>query len=212
MNQITFGNYKSYDDLFLICTGKTIGSPAAKTATVDIEGGDGVLDYTEYFGDVKYKNRKLKFDFESIVPQAQFPELYSAILNALNGQKMKIVLDEDADFYYIGRLDISDFTNKKGIGSIKIDCDCEPYKYKQNKTVVSQSVDGSADIALSNMRKRAVPTITTDATMTFIFGGRSIRQSAGTFVIPTLELVEGDNIVTVEGTGNVSFTYQEGGL
>ena len=107
MNQITFGNYKSYDDLFLICTGKTIGSPAAKTATVDIEGGDGVLDYTEYFGDVKYKNRKLKFDFESIVPQAQFPELYSAILNALNGQKMKIVLDEDAKIALNERLQIA---------------------------------------------------------------------------------------------------------
>ena len=98
MNQIKFGNYKSYDDLYLICTKKTIGSPAAKTATVNIEGGDGVLDYTEYFGDIKFNNRQLYFEFETIVPQAQFPTLYSNILNALNGQKVHIVLDEDSDF------------------------------------------------------------------------------------------------------------------
>ena len=136
MNQIKFGTYKSYDNLNLICTKKTIGSPAVKTAIVEIEGGDGVLDYTEYFGDVKYNNRQLNFEFESIVPQSQFPELYSAILDALHGKKVQIVLDEDPDFYYVGRLEVSDFANERGIGSIKIDCDCEPYKYKKNKTIV----------------------------------------------------------------------------
>ena len=82
MNQIKFGTYKSYDDLYLICTKKTIGSPTVKESTVEVEGGDGVLDYTEYFGDVKYNNRQLKFEFESLVPQSQFPELYSAVLDA----------------------------------------------------------------------------------------------------------------------------------
>lgn len=212
MNQIKLGTYKSYDDLYLICTKKTIGSPAAKTTTVDIAGGDGVIDYTEYFGDVKFNNRQLYFEFETIVPQAQFPELYSRILNALNGKKVHIVLDEDPDYYYVGRLAISDFTNDRGVGSIAIDCDCEPYKYKKNETVVSRSVSGSATITLSNMRKRAVPTIQSSATMTYAFGGRSVQHNAGTFIIPALELVEGNNTVTVTGTGNVSFTYQEGGM
>lgn len=212
MNQISFGKYKSYDDLCLICVKKTIGSPAAKTATVAVEGGDGVLDYTEYFGDVKYDNRTLSFEFESIVPQPQFPELYSAILDALNGKKAKIVLDEDAEFYYVGRINVSEFSNNKGIGSVSIDCDCEPYKYKHNKTVVSESIDGSATIALENMRKRTVPTITSDAAMTFEIGGRTVQHNAGTFVIPTLELDEGINTVTVTGTGNVTFIYQEGRL
>ena len=112
----------------------------------------------------------------------------------------------------MGRLAISDFTNEKGVGSIQIDCDCEPYKYKMQETTVTQAVSGSATITLSNMRKRTVPTITTDATMTFAFGGRSIQHNAGTFIIPTFELIEGNNTVTVTGTGNVSFTYQEGGL
>lgn len=212
MNQIKFGNYRSYDDLNLLCVSKVIGSPAAKTSTVEIDGGDGVLDYTEYFGDVKYNNRQLSFSFESLVPQSQFPALYSAILDALQGKKVQIVLDEDSEYYYCGRLSVSDFKNDRGIASISIECDCEPYKYKQNKTVVSESVNGSAMIILENMRKRAVPTITSDAVLTFEFGGRTVQHNAGTFVIPTLELVEGSNTVTVAGTGNVTFTYQEGRL
>jgi phage-related protein len=212
MNQIKFGTYKSYDDLYLICTKKTIGSPTVKESTVEVEGGDGVLDYTEYFGDVKYNNRQLKFEFESLVPQSQFPELYSAVLDALHGKKVQIVLDEDSDFYYVGRLSVSDFTNNRGIGSIKVDCDCDPYKYKKNATTVSKAVSGSLEITLPNLRKRVVPTITSSATMTFAFGNRTIQHNAGIFIIPTLELVKGNNTVTVTGTGNVSFTYQEGRL
>ena len=48
--------------------------------------------------------------------------------------------------------------------------------------------------------------------MTITFGGTSTIVNAGTFTIPTLELVEGNNTVTVTGTGNITFTYQEGGL
>lgn len=79
-------------------------------------------------------------------------------------------------------------------------------------TTVSRAVSGSASITLPNMRKKVVPTITTTAEMTIVFGGRTSTMAAGTFVIPTLELTEGDNVVTVTGTGNITFKYQEGGL
>lgn len=212
MKQITFGEYRSYDDLSLVLTAKTIGSPEIKTYTVEVEGADGVLDYTEYFGEPKYSNLTHIFEFSTVVVPSQFMELYSAIKDALHGKKMHIVLDDDPDFYYIGRISVSEFTNEKSIGIISIECDCEPYKYKSDVTTVTKAVSGSMEITLSNMRKRVVPTITTDASFTFAFGGRTVTHSAGTFMIPTLELVEGNNTVTVTGTGNVSFTYQEGGL
>lgn len=212
MKQIIFGQYKSYDDLHLILTSKTIGSPTIKTHTVEVEGADGVLDYTEYFGEPKYSNLTHSFEFSTVVPQAQFLTLFSAIKDALHGQKVHIVLPDDPDFFYIGRISVSEFTNDKTIGNISITCDCDPYKYKTAATTVSKAVSGSATITLPNMRKRVVPTITSDASFTFTWGSKSVTHSAGTFMIPTLELVEGNNTVTVTGTGNVSFTYQEGGL
>ena len=122
------------------------------------------------------------------------------------------MLDEDSDFYYVGRLSVSDFTNNRGIGSIKVDCDCDPYKYKKNATTVSNAVCCSLEFNLPNLRIRDVPTITSSSTMTIAFGNRTIQHNAGIFIIPTLELVKGNNTVTVTGTGNVSFTYQEGRL
>lgn len=212
MKQITFGQYRSYDDLSLILLSKTIGSPEIKTYTVDVEGADGVLDYTEYFGEPKFNNLVHTFEFSTVVVQSQFLTLFSAIKDALHGQKVHIALDDDPDFYYIGRISVSDFTNEKSIGNVSITCDCEPYKYKADVTTVAKAVSGSATITLPNMRKRVVPTITSDASFTFAFGGHTVTHSAGTFMIPTLELVEGNNTVTVTGTGNVSFTYQEGRL
>ena len=210
MKQITFGTFKSYDDLHLILASKEIGSPKEKKNTISIEGADGELDLTEFFGSVKYDNRTLKFNFSSVA--FPFADHYSMVLNALHGQKVHIVLDDDPDWYYVGRLTVSPYTSDKNIGKIDIEADCEPYKYKKNETVVSKAVSGSSTIILPNSRKRVIPTIKTTASMQFTFGGRTTQVNAGTFLIPTFELVEGENEVTVTGTGTVTFTYREGGL
>lgn len=125
---------------------------------------------------------------------------------------MKIVLDDDPEYYYVGRLEVSALSKNKNIGQISIECTCEPWKYKELPTVVTQAVNGSASITLINSRKRVVPSITTTDSMTITFGGTSTIVNAGTFTIPTLELVEGNNTVTITGTGNITFIYQEGGL
>ena len=212
MKGITFGSLHSYNDLKLILTKKEIGSPAVKERKIEIEGADGDLDLTEFFGEPKYENVTHKFEFSTIVPQAEFLSLFSTVKNALHGKKMRIILDGDPLFYYLGRVKVSSFTNEKNIGMISVECDCESYKYKMAKTVVSVAVSGTQAISLTNSRKRAVPEITTTASMTIAFDGWSVSHSAGTFVIPELELVEGKNTVTVTGTGNITFTWQEGGL
>ena len=65
MKGITFGNYHSYDDFGLILSSKEIGSPEPKIITIDVEGGDGVLDFTEFAGEKKFKNRTLTFHFQN---------------------------------------------------------------------------------------------------------------------------------------------------
>ena len=95
MNGVTFGSYHSYDDFNLILTEKEIGSAEVKTNYVDVDGAHGMIDYTEYFGEPKYKSRTLLFSFNTIVNQSDFLKLYSSILNTLHGKRMKIVLDDD---------------------------------------------------------------------------------------------------------------------
>lgn len=212
MKGITFGLYHSYADLNLILKSKEIGSPAVKQRKQDIEGANSALDYTDYFGEPKYEDVTHKFQFSTTVPENEFLSLYSEVKNALHGKKMRIVLDDDPLFYYIGRPNVSPFTSEKNIGLINIEPECEPFKYKKDLTVKSQAVNGTANIVLQNSRMRTVPTITTTAAMTISFADWTLTTSAGTFTIPELELTEGANTVTVTGTGNITFTYQEGSL
>lgn len=215
MKGITFGNLHSYDDLKLILISKEIGSPEVKIKKIDIEGADSSLDYTDFFGEPKYEDVTHKFVFATIVPQAQFLSLFSTVKNALHGKKMRIILDGDPLFYYMGRIKVSSFTNEKNIGQISVECDCEPYKYKLAKTVVSVAVDGTQAINLTNGRKHAVPEvkIESDGSLNIVYQTSNIWDlGSGSYTLPELELVEGANTVTVTGTGTITFTWQEGNL
>ncbi len=212
MKGITFGSYHSFDNLNLILNSKEIGSPAVKERKIDVEGADGSLDLTDFFGEAKYEDVRHKFQFSTLVAPSEFPTLFSTVKNALHGKKMRIILDDDPHFFYIGRLYVSNFTSEKNIGIISIEADCEPYKMKMEQTVIQKTINGSGTVTLSNSRKRAVPTITTTASMTLAFGDGSWTVNAGTFQIPELELTEGNSVITVTGTGTITFTWQEGEL
>ena len=196
----------------MILNSKEMGAPGVKSKKLDIEGADSFLDLTDFFGEPKYEDVTHRFQFSTIVPYAEFMTLYSKIKNAIHGKKMRVILDDDPLFYWMGRCYVSGFTNEKSIGQISVECDCEPYKYKLTKTVYSQAVSGTTAIILTNGRKRAVPHITTTAPMTIEYGGGSWTNSAGTYTIPEIELVHGVNTLTVTGTGTISFEWQEGDL
>ena len=212
MKGIRFGDMHSWNDLKMILSGKEMGAPSVKSKKLDIEGADSFLDLTDFFGEPKYEDVTHKFQFSTIVPYSEFMTLYSTIKHAIHGKKMRIILDDDPLFYWMGRCYVSSFKNEKSVGIVEVECDCEPYKYKIVKTTVSQAVSGTTVIRLTNGRKRAVPTITTTGAMTIAFGGGSWTNSAGTYTIPELELTQGDNYVTVTGVGNITFEWQEGDL
>ena len=214
MKGIIFGSLHSYNDLRLILEAKEMGAPDVKVNKIDIPGADSALDLTDFFGEPKYDDVKHKFQFTSIEPQDTFLTQFSQIKNAIHGKKVRIILDDDPAFFYMGRCFVSSFTNDKGIGTVSVECECEPYKYRLEKTVVSKAVNGTVTVNLTNGRKRAVPEVSIDTTgsLKIVFRGNIWDLGKGSFTLPELELVEGDNIVAVTGTGTVTFTWQEGDL
>lgn len=215
MKGVYFDNLHSYKDFILVLSGKEIGAPAVKEQRLDIPGADGFLDLTDFFGEPKYEDVKHKFEFTTIVPQNTFLTQYSMIKNAIHGKKMRIILDDDPLFYYVGRCFVSGFTSEKGIGTVDVECVCEPYKYRIEKTVVTQAVNGTASITLTNGRKRAVPLITiqTDTSLNITYGQGLIWDlGAGSYTLPELELTHGANTVTVIGAGTITFEWTEGDL
>lgn len=214
MKGITFGTFRSYDDFSLILNSKEIAAPKVKTIEIDIPGADGTLDLTEFFGTPKYEDVTHKFQFSTIVPQSEFLTLFSTIKNAIHGKKMRIVLDDDPLFYYVGRCFVSSFTNEKNIGKISVECECEPYKYKAEKTVITQAVNGDDIIVLTNLCKRVVPEvqIEADSALHIVYENNIWDLVSGSYTLPELELKAGENNVSVTGVGNITFSYQEAGL
>lgn len=213
MKGILFGNVHSYRDLLMVLSAKEIGAPPTKKEAIDIPGGDGELDFTEFFGEPKYGNVTHKFTFTAI--GGDLLTRYAKVKNALHGKKMRITLDAEPYYYYVGRCEVSSFHDEHGVGTIVVTCDCEPYKYAQGKTVVYQAVNGVADVILLNGRMRAVPEVRveTTGTMNVVFGQSNVwALGSGSYTLPELELTEGENIVTVTGTGTITFTWQEGEL
>lgn len=212
MKGVRFGDFHSYRDFSLILSQKTIGAPSPKTETIDIPGGDGVLDLTEFFGEVKYNNRNLSFEFSSIVPQSDFMNQFSHIQDALHGQKMQIILDDAPEWYYTGRISVSEWKAEKAVGKLTIDCDCEPYRAKLSETVVTAAVDGPQTVILTNGGRIVVPTIDITGEVQLTFGYNFYTLAAGRYDLPAVQLVNGENTILLDGAGTATFTYLERGL
>lgn len=186
-----------------------------KKKELEIEGADGSIDYTDFFGRPNFGNVTHKFTFSSIVPRSEHLSLFTQIKNALHGQKLRIILDDDPGFYYVGRCYVSPYTNEKGTAIISVECECEPYKYKLRPTIKSVAVNGAEVITLTNGRKRAVPeiTIATETSLNIVYQTVNVWDlGSGSYTLPDLELAAGENQVTVTGTGSITFTWQEGDL
>lgn len=212
MKGVKFDNLHTYNDFSLILSSKKIGVPQPKTELLEVPGADEPIDFTEFFGDVKFDNRKLEFEFTTLVPQTKFMTLFSRIQNALNGKRMKIVLDEDPDFYYSGRVSVKEWLADKSIGKITIECDCDPYKLKKDKTIVSNIVSVEKTVILSNLRKHVVPIFKSSAEIRIEFKGNSYSMSAGEARFPAIVLKEGETELKLKGNSTVTIEYQEGGL
>lgn len=213
MKGVLFGGKHSYYEWGLILQKKEIQSPEPKINQIELEGRDGVLDLSDFFGEVKYKNRSLSFQFAKMdIHQEGFLALYSLVQNELHGKVMEVILDDDPSYYYKGRVTINEWKSEKNLGQIVIEVDAEPYKYKVAETVVTQAVTGEDIVVLTNGRKKVVPTIDITGNVNLTFGVNYYALSEGRYELPAVRLEEGENTITLSGTGTATFTYREGGL
>lgn len=214
-NGILFGSIHSFDDLNLVLTKATIPPAKAKTTYVEVPGADGSLDLSETHGDVKYSDRELTFNFAQLPSDdTDFEEKKTEISNLLNGKAFKITLDTDEDYYYQGRCSVNDHLQNGNLKTFTVKAKVRPYKFKQYVTKFTVNLtEATKTVVLTNGRKSVAPSIecTNDNTV-ISFGDATFNLSAGTHKVLDIMLVEGENTLTVSGTGTVTFSYQEGDL
>lgn len=210
---ILFDDFHSYRDFGLVLNDASIPPALPKTSYIEIPGSDEPLDTTESLGEIQYNCRDCKFTFvvDSSI-QSSFEDKKAEVSNALNGRRFKITLDADAEFYYYGRVTVDSYAQRGNLRQIVMSANVAPYKMKRMETVVSQTITDEEVVSCYNERKSVVPTITTDADFILKFNDISVAVSAGENIVPDIKFVQGENVVTCIGTGNITFTYREGSL
>lgn len=230
---VQFGEKHSYRDWKLMRTEKNIGMPAIKKDLIEIPGADGTLDFTESLtGDVKYDNRRLEFSFFVDESYKKWYSLVSEISNYLHGRRMKIILDDDIGFYYIGRAQVDEFKSNRNIGIITIVCDVEPYKYDVTSSdedwlwdpfsfedgIINETkdlvVNGELTVNIYGRRKLVSPAFICECQndLQCVFEGQTYNFTNGTNYAPNIQIKAGLNTFKFRGNGKVTIEYRGGSL
>ena len=213
INDVIFNNeISALRDWNIVLTKSEISFPKAKKSTVDIKGSDGVLDLSEALsGEIKYSNREIKLTFE-LLDDSEYNDLLREIGAYVHGKKIKFQLTNDNLYYYTGRASIDTWECVQRKGKIVISVDCEPYKYRVDETIINEVVNGTKTVILTNERKRVHPTISVHGSVTITWNNSNFELSNGVYELLTFCLIEGDNIISLNGNGSVKFTYRMGAL
>lgn len=236
MNGVTFGSKHSYRDWGLFLKSRPVISPPnPKTVYIDIPGSDGVIDLTESLtGDVKFENRTIKCEFIVLDARNRWSNIYSEIMDFLQGQQMKVIFDEDPTFYYIGRLKVNEWKSDKATSTITIEGNVEPYKLEMFSSLEdwewdsfnfetgiireyeSIRVDESLTFTIEGRRKAVVPSFivqSDDGTgLNVVFDGTTYHLPDGTSKVLNIIIKDGINTLYFTGNGMVSIDYRGGRL
>ena len=212
MNQVQFGSIRSYDDMGLFLADVDIETPQAKRTLVDVYGRDGELDLTYGLGgDTCFENRKITLLFAMKNYKFQWKPLFSEVMNRLHGRKFKVWIEPEADRYWDAFCTVNTARCDRNRGTVEIELDADPYMYRDYEISVTATTGGT-EIAIPITRKTAVPTITSSANIVIVKDETNYSFDSGTHKNEALRLKEGENVLTVKGSGTVTIAYKDGSL
>lgn len=204
-------------DWDLLLTRQEIGIPKPKMVFIHLPGGDGSIDLTGALtGDINYENREMAFEFDLLCPPAERASIIASFGAFIQGKKRKLFLPDDPDWYYLARLEITEYKTNGMIAALEVEAICEPYKYYKDKTVINDTIPagGSKVITCENTRKTTVPTFTASAEVSVTFAGSTYTIPAGTITISNILFIEGTNSLTFAGPSGttIQIEYQKGAI
>lgn len=137
-HSITFGEKNTWEDWHLVPVSRPVfNPPSLKKKTIDIQGGDGLIDLTEALaGYPLFNNREGSFEFIVMNDYLPWTEIYSMICDYIHGRSMKAVLEDEPDYYYEGRFTVNSWKSEKAYSKITIDYSVAPYKKRFAKTKI----------------------------------------------------------------------------
>ena len=130
MNGVIFDDKHSYRDWALVLRNRPkVSPPTPKQKLITVPGSDRIIDLTQLLtGNVHYEPRTITMEFTMAADRERWADLYSDILDALHGKSIKIVMDNDPNWYYTGRVIVGDLEAEKSTANLTMTAMVEPYK------------------------------------------------------------------------------------
>ena len=146
---LTFGSdpnaKNTWEDWHLIPSSRPeIVPPEVYTNYVDLPGAHGKLDLSEYLtGGPVYKNRSGSLEFYAANGYHFWAETYNQICNFLHGQKMKMVLWDEPEYFYTGRFRVQRWNSdgQTNWSTVIIDYELDPFKFLLPRSSLDQYWD-----------------------------------------------------------------------
>lgn len=204
----------------ILLDGYELEPPSPKTYTVDIPGGDGVIDLTDTLtGNVAYNNRTQKFSFALMnmkgandVSIQEFERQKTEIMNFLHGKAFDYQMTMDPDYTYHGRFTVAShaqsmYSNGR-LGAIEITIDAEPYKLKENCTYKLNATGGKL-FRLESGRKPVHPTLECTEPCRVTWDGNQFVVPAGTYRLNDVTFQDGWNEIYINSHQFWNITWGE---
>lgn len=208
-----------------------IPMPEPKTQTIDIPGGDGTIDLTEINGRPSYSDRdgmELVFDLMDGDYQTWFMK-YSEFAASVHGRKIKMVLDDDMDHYFMVRLKLDGKKTNPVYGQITFSGTAEPFKYdvcasnedwlwdtfnfetgviRELKDLSITEENNTITITGGGIDTAPVFIVSVADNLQFSYGGRTYTLKVGRNRFPAVRVGKSDVTLTFSGTGKLSVEYR----
>ena len=233
-HSITIGDKNTWDDWHLIPTSRPIFSPPeAKTTYVELAGIDGQVDLSESLtGYPLFGTRSGSFEFYVVDGEdyGTWSKRYSEIMEYLHNRRLKAFLEDEPEYYYEGRFNVSQWQSGQYWSGVTIAYVVDPYKKElvssmdewiwdtfSFETGVIRSmkdliVSGSLTVTIEGTQQPVTPSFTASSEMSVTFNGSTYSLIAGTSKLAKVIIKSGTNTLTFTGNGVVSVDYRGGKL
>lgn len=208
-----------------------IPMPDPKRQLIDIRGGDGSIDLTEANGRPAYNDRdglELVFDIMDGDYKNWFLK-YSEFAKEIHGKKVKMVLDDEPEHYYLVRLNLDGQKINQVFGTITLSGTADPFKYDLTSSnepwkwdsfnfctgvirnlgdQVISDTNNSITILGAGIDNSPVFIVTEADNLKLTHLGRTYVLKVGRNRFPAVRVGEQDVTLMFSGTGKLSVEYR----
>lgn len=186
-----------------------LGVAEPKTYTVDIPGGNGVIDLTDAMaGDAVFDTREITVGLAA-VGVADPVKLRTELMGALHGRRLPFAFSFDAGYTYTGRFEVLDF-EQSGVNGVKatLKVTADPYKSRGTQAYKLNATGGKL-YRFESGRRKVHPTIECEQPCFVTWDGEETIVPAGTYRLNDVVFSQGFNELWVNTKRFFDITWDE---